>query len=296
MREASSHTRRPLIAAASALAVVATAIVQTIGVTPAAAATIPVGSVEVVTATSGLLPGSSRTISAVCTAARPFVLGGGFTTTGTHIVVSELQPIDGAVVDSYKVTAGFDEVGTTGSWNLLVYAYCSSTAPGWQIVPATSTTTTSPFNQVIATCPSGKGLVGTGGRINGGSGQVQLVTQGIGSVGPNRMSAGGLEDVTGFSGSWSVTGYAVCVTYTSFLDIQMVSNQTASDNTITKNVTATCPTGMRLTGSSIWANTPGNPINLRPNNSTGTNVTGTARNDTGTVGGWDLITYAHCAV
>ncbi|WP_125803834.1 hypothetical protein [Actinoplanes sp. ATCC 53533] len=296
MREASRYTRRPFIAAAAALAMVAAAIVQTIGVTPAAAATIPVGSVQVVTATSGLTPGSSKTITAVCTSARPFVLGGGFTTTGTHIVVSELQPIDGASVDSYRVTAGFDEVGTSGSWNLLVYAYCSSTAPGWQLVPVTSTTTSNSFNQVIATCPSGKAVVGTGGRINGGAGQVELVTQGIGSVGPNRMSAGGLEDITGFSGSWSVTGYAVCVTYTSSLDIRLVSNQTASDNTITKNVTATCPSGMRLTGSAIWASVPGNAINLRPNNSSPTNVAATARNDSGSGSGWDLITYALCAV
>jgi hypothetical protein len=298
LREVVRYTRRPFIAAASALVAVAVgvAVVQTIGITPAAAATIPVGSVEVVSATSGFSTGSSKTLSAVCTSARPFVLGGGFTTTGSHIVVSELQPIDGASVDSYRVTAGFDEVGTSASWSLLVYAYCSSTAPGWQVVPVTSTTTSNSFNQVIATCPSGKAVVGTGGRINGGAGQVQLVTQGIGSVGPNRMSAGGLEDITGFAGSWSVTGYAVCVSYASPLDIRLVSNQTASDNTITKNVTATCPSGMRLTGSAIWSNIPGNAINLRPNNVNPTNVAAGARNDSGNGSSWDLITYALCAV
>lgn len=296
MREANRYTRRPFVAAAGALAAVAIAVVQTVGVTPAAAATIPVGSVQVVSASTGLSTGSSKTISAVCPAARPFVLGGGFTTTGTHIVVNELQPIDGASVDSYRVSAGFDEVGTSGAWNLLAYAYCSSTAPGWQLVPLTSTTTSNSFNSILVTCPSGKAVVGTGGRINGGAGQVQLVTQSIGGVGPNKMVAGGLEDISGFAGSWSATGYAVCVTYNNPLDIRLVSNQTASDNTVTKNVTATCPSGMRLTGSAIWSNIPGNSINLRPNNSTPTSVAATARNDTGNGSGWDLITYALCAV
>lgn len=296
MRATTNGTRRSFLAAASALAMIATAVVQAVGMTPAAAVTIPVGSVEVVTATSGFSAGSSKTLSATCPAARPRVLGGGFTIAGSHIVATELQPVSGAAVDSYRVVAGFDEVGTTATWQLLVYAYCSSVAPGWQLVTATSTTTSDPFNQVIPTCPSGKAVVGTGGLITGGAGEVQLVTQGIGSTGSARMSAGGLEDVTGFAGSWSVTGFAVCVTYTSPLDIRMVQNQTASDTTITKSVTASCPSGMRLTGSAIWTNIPGNSINLRPNTITPTSVTGTGRNDTTSTFSWNVIVYALCAL
>jgi hypothetical protein len=276
--------------------VIATAAVQAVGIAPAAATTIPVGSVQVVTATSGFSVGSSKTLSAVCPAARPRVLGGGFTTTGTHIVVNELRPVSGSPVDSYRVTAGFDEVGTSASWQLLVYAYCSSVAPGWELVTATTTTTSDPFNSIIATCPGSKRLVGTGGKINGGAGQVQLVTQGIGSVAPNKMSAGGLERLGGFAGSWNATAYAVCVSVTNLLDIRLVSNQTASDPTNPKGVTATCPSGMRLTGSAIWSNAPGNSINLRPNSSTPTNVSAAARDDSGSGFSWDLITYALCAV
>jgi len=296
LRATTNGTRRSFVAAASALAMIATALVQAVGVTPAAAVTIPVGSVEVVTATSGFSPGPSKTLSAVCPASKPRVLGGGFTTTGTHITATELQPVAGSPVDSYRVVAGFDEVGTTASWQLLVYAYCSSVAPGWQLVTATSPPTSDPFNQVIVTCPSGKAVVGTGGRINGGAGQVQLVTQGIGAAGPNRMSAGGLEDLTGFSGTWSVTGFAVCVTDANPLDIRLVQNQ--SGGTLNpKTVTATCPSGMRLTGSAIWTDIPGNAISLRPNTSTPTSVTGVARNDTGnTTFSWTLIVYALCAL
>jgi len=280
------YTRQTLVAVASVLVVIATAVVQAVGIAPAAAVTIPVGSVEVVTAASGFSVGSSKTLSAVCPAARPRVLGGGFTTTGTHIVVNELRPVSGSPVDSYQVTAGFDAVGTSASWQLLVYAYCSSVAPGWELATATTTTTSDPSNAVNLTCPGTKRLVGTGGRINGGAGQVQLETLALGLTAPNTMSAGGLEQLGGFAGLWNATAYAVCVNVTNLLDIVMVPNQTAINPTNPKGVTATCPSGMRLTGSAI---------NLRPNSATPTSVTATARDDSGSGFSWDLNTYALCA-
>jgi hypothetical protein len=294
LRQQPQHFGRMHLAVAGVLAVALAAVVQIAGATPAAATTIPVGSVEVVTASSGFSTGSSKTLAAVCPAARPRVLGGGFTTTGTHIVVTDLRPMGGNP-DRYRVTAGFDEVGTSGSWQLVVYAYCSSAAPGWQVVSATSTTTSQAFNQVIATCPSGKVIVGSGGTLTGSAGQVELVTQGVGGLGANRMSAGGIEDITGFAGSWSVTGYAVCVTAGLVSDTQLVQNQTANDTTLTKNVSVTCPSGMRLTGSAIWSDVPGNAINLRPNNVTPTSVTATGRNDTGVASGWAQYVYGFCA-
>jgi hypothetical protein len=283
------------LAAAAGTMILALTAVQAVAVTAAAAATIPPGSVQVVSAVSGFSTGPSKTTTAVCPAAKPRVLGGGFTTTGTHIVVTEAQPIAGGP-DSYRVTAQADEVGTTASWQLLVYAYCSNVAPGWQLVTATSTSTSNPFNQVIPSCPSGKAVVGTGGQINGGAGQVQLLTQGIGSVAPNRMSAAGTEDLNGFAGSWSVTGYAICVTYVGALDVRLAQNQTAGADP-TQGVTVPCPTGYSLTGTSIWTDLPGYSINLRPNVSLNpTIVTGTGRNDSGTPStGWSVIVYAHCA-
>jgi len=286
-----ARCRRAFAAAAGALALIATVAVQAAGASPAAATTIPVGSVQVVNVTAGGT-GPSKTLSASCPADKPRVLGGGFTTTGTHIVVSELRPVAGNPVDSYRVTAGFDEVGTSGSWNLLVYAYCSNVAPGWQLISKTTASTSNPFNQAVQDCPGGKSVTGSGGQINGGAGQVELVTQGLGV---SRMSAGGLEDITGFSGSWSVTAYAVCVTANP-LDVRVVQSVTASDTTVTKSATATCPSGTRATGSAIWSNVPGNAINLRPNNITPVTVTGTARNDSGNLSAtWDLTTYVFCA-
>ena len=79
--------------------------VQGLTVAPAVAATIPVGSVQVITASSGFSVSASKTVTATCPSSRPRVLGGGFTTAGTHIEVTELRPIKGSSVDSYRVTA-----------------------------------------------------------------------------------------------------------------------------------------------------------------------------------------------
>ena len=293
MRTSTRYNRRGFVAVAGALTTMITGAVVAVGAAPASAVTIPVGSVIAVTQSSGFSTGPSKTTTALCPADRPRVLGGGFTTTGTHLVVSQAQPLAGSPRDSYQVTVGFDQVGTTASWQLLVYAYCSSAAPGWQIVPATSTSTSDAFNEVIATCPSGKEIVGTGGRITGGAGQVELVTQ---TGGLRGSVAGGLEDLDGFAGSWSATAYAVCVTVANPLDIHLVQNQTASDTTNPKSVSVTCPSGMRLTGSAVWADQPGNAINLRPDTSTPTGVTATARNDSGSGGAFDLLVYGVCAL
>ena len=52
---------------------------------------------------------------------------------------------------------------------------------------------------------------------------------------------------------------------------------------------------MRLTGSAVWSDVPGNAINLRPSNATPTSVTATGRNDSGVVGGWTQYVYGFCA-
>ena len=293
MRTSIRYNSRRFLGVAGALAMMITGAVVAVGATPASAVTIPVGSVLAITQPSGFSTGSSKTTTATCPADRPRVLGGGFTTTGAHIVVSQAQPLAGSPTDSYQVTAGFDQVGTTASWQLLVYAYCSSTAPGWQIMPATSTSTSDAFNEVIATCPTGKQLVGTGGRITGGAGQVQLVTQ---TNGVRASVAGGLEELDGFAGSWSATAYAVCVTVASPLDTRVVQNQTAIDTTNPKSVGVTCPSGMRLTGSAIWADQPGNAISLRPDTSTPTSVTAISRDDSGSGSAFDVLVYGVCAL
>ncbi|MEU7901518.1 hypothetical protein [Actinoplanes sp. NPDC049118] len=289
--------RRRFPALAAGLLLVAAHLgVQAIGAAPAAAATIPPGSIVVVTASSGFSVSAAKTVTAQCPATNPRVLGGGFTTSGRHIEVVERRPMSG-LTDSFRAVAVQDEIGTTATWQLMAYAYCSSVAPGWELLTAVSTTTSNAFNAIYPSCPNGKLTTGGGGQINGGGGQVKLLTQGVGgTLNPRGYGVAGLEDSTGFSGNWSVTAYLICVTTGAFGDFAMAENRTASDTTVSKSVSVGCPTGKRVAGSAAWTDSRGTITAIRPNNTTPTIVTATGRDETATpgTGGWSLIVTAFC--
>jgi len=135
-------------------------------------------------------------------------------------------------------------------------------------------------------------VLGVGGRINGGKNQVSLNTQGLF---PNRASAGGLEDIDGFSGNWSVTVFGICAKLNSVFDSAIVSVQTAADTTARKIITATCPPGMSVTGGAAFAELPGVVEVVSPNT---TSVQVIARQD-GVVtpaDRWAVTAYAFCAL
>ena len=207
----------------------------------------------------------NKTLRANCPAGKRVLGGGGFISGTQHAVLTELRPISAANRDSYEVSAANDPAGPAGTWALLAYAFCSSTAPGAQIVSATSTPSSSAFTGISATCPGTKRLVGAGGQINGRAGQVDLLTLPEGGVAPNRTTAAGQENPSAFTGTWSVTSYAVCVTANSLLDIQLAKTFSAGDGTTVKSATATCPNGVQATGGGGWAHTPPHVEFIEPN-------------------------------
>ena len=72
--------------------------------------------------------------------------------------------------------------------------------------------TTSEENGSVATasCPAGKHLSGTGGRVNNGANSVT-----IDDIRPNpsltSVTVSGFETPSGYDEDWSVTAYAICV-------------------------------------------------------------------------------------
>ena len=92
-----------------------------------------------------------------------------------------------------------------------VMAYCAPPPPGLQRVVATSPTSDDEVKSVTATCPAGKHVLGTGGGILPGSGNVM-----IDDVRPDAALKG--VTVTGMTTDvppiydWSVTAYAICAT------------------------------------------------------------------------------------
>jgi hypothetical protein len=284
-----------LAVSAGALAVAAVQIAWTAA--PAAAVTVPVGTVNVVNAVSPF-NSNNKTLSAQCPTGTRVVGGGAQIAGGTgHVILTALRPIAVSTGSSYQATALEDQVGESGTWSLLVFAYCASgTLPGYEIVANTSAAASGQFSQAVATCSPGKQSLGYGGAINNGANQVDLHGLGEGSSISNRSSAAGLEDRDGFSGNWSVTSLTVCVKPSSVFDLAMVRVQSARDAQTTKTVTASCPSGKRATGGAGWADTPGHVISIRPNSSTPISVSVVARNTSGTVGNWGAVATVFCAL
>src|SRR4051812_2024176 len=185
--------------------VIAVAAVPVALAVPASAATVPVGNVKVVPVSSPFTS-ANKTLAASCPSGTRVVGGGALIAGATHVVLTEERPIAGANGDTFQATAVEDEVGEAGNWSLQTFAYCAAgNLPGYQIVSATSPAGSNPFTSLSSTCAAGSQSLGAGGRINGGNGQVDLLTLGEGGTISNRTTAAGQEDRTGFSGTWSVT-------------------------------------------------------------------------------------------
>jgi hypothetical protein len=87
----------------------------------------------------------------------------------------------------------------------------ASAVPGLVRVDASSATESSATKTVAASCPTGKRVLGGGGKIDGGGGEVALEqVQPTQTVDDERFVASASEDGTGFGGDWQLTAYALC--------------------------------------------------------------------------------------
>ena len=83
--------------------------------------------------------------------------------------------------------------------------------PGLQRTIKASVSDSSTSKTVTARCPAGKQVLGGGGTVTGGRGQVVLERlQPVQATTGDRFVVGAREDGTGYSGSWRLTAYALC--------------------------------------------------------------------------------------
>ena len=94
---------------------------------------------------------------------------------------------------------------------MTAYAVCAVAPSGLQRVTATSVPGSDEFASTSVSCPAGKHLVGTGGEVVGGLGEV-LLDEVSADAALTRTKVAGFEDQTGFDHDWRVTAYAICVT------------------------------------------------------------------------------------
>jgi hypothetical protein len=290
-------TRKWAPAAVVGLTLLAT---QALGAPPAAAATIPPGSVQVFAKSSPVNTLATKVpFRADCPSGQRVLGGGALTIGGVHAVITEMQPIHTTSGDSFEVSAAADQFGIPVAWNFQVFAFCASVpaALGVEIVSQTNAPTSGATDQTSAPCPAGKQLIGAGGKIANGNGQVDLgiATNGSGFF-ASSSAAIAKEDADGFAGNYTVTGYSVCARSNVFGDFQQVKTQ-SNTTAASQKKTLSCPSGLRLTGLAGVTTTPGTHLQeIAPRTTNAPNIADFgAQSSIPPNGPWTMETTVFCA-
>ncbi len=271
-----------------------------------AATTAVVSGLQVVASpASAINSDSPKTAVAYCPSNKRVIGGGGVIEEISPItrkpVLTRLQPVQlyDRIRDAYVVTGAETPGGTTENWFVRAYAICANPLPGLSIVPASTAPSSSSKQATAASC-SGGWVIGTGGRISTTSGHVAL--QVARPSGPGDIARVQAQEVpNGYTGTWAVTAYAVCVPTkpTGYTVVFAQSPQRFSESS--KAATAYCPVGTQLlsSGAAITDVAPGHVAlqSVLPYSSTDYRYTrARAVEHTATSADWDfIVATAICA-
>ena len=171
----------------------------------------------------------------------------------------------------------------------------SAAVPGLQLVSSASLADSLSTKQAVVTCPVGKRLIGAGGEVTFGVGQV-VIDDLSPNAGLTNVRIVAREDEDGTTATWFVRGYAICANPVPGL--QLVTAGQASNSVSGTGVTATCPVGKKLIGAGgQLTNALGQVVmdDITPNAGlTSVSVTG-FEDDTGTTTNWTIHAFAICA-
>jgi hypothetical protein len=143
-----------------------------------------------------------------CTNERRLTGAGGQIPIGAtgQVVLDAIIP--SADLETVSVRAQEDEDGFSGNWTLRPFALCADPLPGHQLVTATSASN-SRNKHVTAACPAGKRVIGTGGQILSGAGEVSIGYM-LPDAALTRVHVRGVEDQDGRGANWAVRAFAIC--------------------------------------------------------------------------------------
>ncbi|NBE81267.1 hypothetical protein [Micromonospora rubida] len=229
---------------------------------------------------------------ASCPAGKVVTGGGGFLTAGStadgRVGLDRLEPLANGT--GFFVT--MREVGPTNftpDWGLQALAQCATAPAGYQVVATTGAVGT---EFVTASCGTKK-VIGMGGRINSGLGDVVLdqvvPSSDLTSVTVRAVAVQGTSPT-----GWSVTSFAVCATAPAGLERIVVTGTSSSDPQRTH--LRTCPAGKALYSAGADINAGNGQVLLNAINITsGTTVRVRATEDAdGFAGTWSLNGYGIC--
>lgn len=161
-------------------------------------------------------------------------------------------------------------------------------------VPASSQPGSPPSASATATCPQGMRLVGTGGKVAGGFGQVLLE-----DITPDAaltrvtVTAREAQDGDAWNGTWTVRAYAICAFGVAGLERVSAPSEL---NSRAKGKLVFCPSGKVVIGTGADVDGPAGQVGLAHITPQESLVSAGAREDAdGTTANWSMRVYAICA-
>jgi hypothetical protein len=123
-----------------------------------------------------------------------------------QVMLDDLVP--STDLESTLVRGAEDGNGNAGDWSLRAFALCTAPLPGLERVSVTSDLT-SENKHVTARCDPGKRVIGTGGEVLGGGGEVAMQYM-VPDAALTRVHVRAAEDQDGTTANWGVRAFAVC--------------------------------------------------------------------------------------
>jgi hypothetical protein len=202
-----SWSKRPRVLVGSFTALVAAA--AAVAVTPTAAFAAVPGLIYV-NANTGFDSNVYKSLTVSCPAGTQ-IIGGGYDLVGAEgsVVLDDFIPsTQGLTVGAGEVVGpGEPSDGTTETWQIRATAVCANPPPGYIIISNPSAFAPGRTRATTANCPAGTFAIGAGASLSNGFGQISISDL---TYGAHSASAGAIDDEDGYSGSWSITAYAIC--------------------------------------------------------------------------------------
>lgn len=249
----------------------------------------PAGLETVVESTD--LNSVDKAATALCPVGKVVTGGGGFLNTALaegRVALDRLEPLaNGSGFVATMREAG--AVNHPGDWRLSALAMCATQPSGYQVVAVTGAVGT---EFVTADCGT-KSLIGSGGRVNGGLGDVVL-DQVVPSFDLKSVTVRAVRVQGSSLGGWSVTSFAVCADTPAGLERISHSSTNTSDQQ--HNGIMSCPVGKSLFSAGADINAGNGQVLLTGVNITSeTTVRAWANEDAdGYSGNWSFNAYGIC--
>jgi hypothetical protein len=153
---------------------------------------------------------TNKGADATCPAGTEAIGGGGSVGGSGEVLMDTFRPVSFLNgVTGFRVNGTEDADGFAGNWAVTAYALCAPAPPGYEHVVAPGAFNSSNKTTSVS-CPAGKIVAASGGRVASGGGRVQLD-----DVRPNAalttVVVQGVEAQGGIDTDWGLEAYALCI-------------------------------------------------------------------------------------